>query len=404
MPFIKAIEQFDSVAIVGMEKNTGKTTCLNYVMNRLYDRGARIALTSIGVDGEERDVLYDTPKPRIILHKGMIFVTSEKDFEQREFPAEILSVSTRETPLGCLITARAKDSGRVVLSGPSDSAWLQEVIAGMKAYGVGITLVDGALSRMSLASPAVTDAMILCTGAACSSHLPELIRRTKFRCRLIDLPQVPASIHNLFSPLDNGVWLLTRKNDSIRKIGETVFTANNDLQQVLSGEVGSLGDFPDSRKISAMGDIALSKEIVTSEDNTRPEDMNMSVKNATSGDIIMMKDVAKTENAAMTGKVTETGEITIYVSGAVTGRFLENLRGKVRLVVRDFSRLFVSEQNYNCFIRNGGKVEVLQKAKLLAVCTNPVSPEGVSLDPLLLREQMQEALQLPVYDILRIKS
>ena len=336
MPFIKAIEQFNSVSIVGMAKNTGKTTCLNYVISRLQEEGRNIALTSIGVDGEERDVLYDTPKPRIVLHEGMIFITSEKDFEQREFPAELLSVSERSTPLGCLITARAKGSGKVVLSGPSDSAWLQEMIAAMRNYEVALTLVDGALSRMSLASPAVTDAMILCTGAACAAQLPELIRRTKFRCSLIDLPQVSASLHDLLFPLDSGVWLLTEKGETIKKIAGTVFTLGDDLEQALSGN------------------------------------------------------------------------LTVYAAGAVTDRFLKSLcartHSKIKLVVRDFSKLFVSILTYDRFIRRGGNIEVLQKAKLLAVCTNPVSPEGVHLNPVLLKEQMQEALQLPVYDIMQIMN
>jgi len=335
MPFIQTIEQFNSVAIVGMAKNTGKTTCLNYVIRRLHEEGRKIALTSIGVDGEERDVLYDTPKPRIVLHDGMVFITSEKDFEQREFPAEILSVSERATPLGCLITARAKGSGKVVLSGPSDSAWLQAMIAAMPDYGVEITLVDGALSRMSLASPAVTDAMILCTGAACSAQLPELIRRTKFRCQLINLPRVSAYLSELLFPFTSGVWLMTEKDEAIEKIAGTAFTFDNWEQPL-------------------------------------PENP------------------------------------TIYATGAVTDRFLKSLyahtRGNVRLIVRDFTKLFVSAPNYDRFVRKGGKIEVLQKAKLIAVCTNPVSPEGARLNPLLLREQMQEALQLPVYDILEVES
>ncbi len=309
MPFIKAIEEFRSVSIVGMAKNTGKTTCLNYVLRRLCEEQAAVAVTSIGVDGEERDILYDTPKPRIVLQEGMVFVTAEKDFEAREFSADVLAISERSTPLGRLVTARAKDSGKVVLSGPSDSQWMQEMITVMPEYGVTITLVDGALSRMSLASPAVTDAMVLCTGAACSAQLPELIRHTKFRCGLIDLPQVEA--------LDEKVFRI-----------KSVFTYTG------------TSTFPD----------------------------------------------------------------TVYVEGAVTDSFLKQLsaqmKGKITLIVNDFTRLFIQPLTYDIFTRRGGIIKVLQKAKLLAVCTNPVSPEGRSLDPYILKEQMQEALQLPVYDIM----
>lgn len=333
MPFIKAIEQFNSLSVVGMAKNTGKTTCLNYIIRRLQGEGRKIALTSIGVDGEERDVLYDTPKPRIMLHQGMVFVTSEKDFEQRSFPARRLSVSERATPLGRLITAEAQGSGIMVLSGPSDSAWLQEVIATMPAYGVALTLVDGALSRMSLASPAVTDAMILCTGAACSAQQSELIRRTKFRCSLIDLPRVSSSLYDLLFPLDRGVWLLTEQQEVI-KIADTVFTPQDGIRKLL----------PECH--------------------------------------------------------------SVYVTGALTDDFLRMLatlpQNGIRLIVRDFSKLFFSILTYERFVRRGGSIEVLQKPKLLAVCTNPVSPEGIRLDPLVLKEQMQEALQLPVYDIMMI--
>jgi hypothetical protein len=333
MPFISHILQHNSVAIVGMAKNTGKTTCLNYVMQRLQSEGVNIALTSIGVDGEERDILYQTPKPRITLSQGMIFITSEKDFEQREFSAEVLSVSERSTPLGRLITARAQGSGKVVLSGPSDSAWLQAVIAAMPEHGVELTLVDGALSRMSLASPAVTEAMILCTGAACSPQLPELIRRTKFRCSLIDLEQADSCLQDRLQTLPMGVWTQSKTSDEWEKISNSVFTFENVSEKFL-------------------------------------------------------QDIC-----------------TIYVSGAVTDVFFKLLNTKknqgIRLIVSDFTKLFITPLTYDKFISNGGCIHVLQKAKLLAVCINPISPEGTCLNSILLREKMQVALGLPVYDVVR---
>ncbi|MCL2502580.1 MAG: hypothetical protein FWE99_05550, partial [Bacteroidales bacterium] len=97
---------------------------------------------------------------------------------------------------------------------------------------------------------------------------------------------------------------------------------------------------------------------------------------------------------------------SVYVAGALTDDFLRMLatlpQNGIRLIVRDFSKLFFSILTYERFVRRGGSIEVLQKPKLLAVCTNPVSPEGIRLDPLVLKEQMQEALQLPVYDIMMI--
>jgi len=348
LSFIKEIENFSSVAIVGMAKNTGKTTCLNYVIERLYANGKKIALTSIGVDGEERDVLYDTPKPRIILHEDMVFVTSEKDFSECEFPAEILSMSERSTPLGRLVTARAKGSGKVVISGPSDSAWLQEILSELPKFGVEITLVDGALSRMSLASPAVTEALILCTGAACSPQLEELIRKTKFRCDLIELEQVDNVLKTQLQQFDDGVWVQNTNDNAWKKISDSVFTFE--------------------------GVIA-----------------NCEAVKQSGGQIDCFATLAMTNN-----KKT-------YASGAITDQFFKHLNTtknhNINLIATDFTKLFITPLTYDKFLRNGGKINVLQKAKLLAVCTNPTSPEGAYFDPMELQQEMQKALGVPVYDV-----
>jgi hypothetical protein len=331
MSLIKDIENHASISVVGMAKNTGKTTCLNFIIRCFGEKQKQIAVTSIGIDGEERDVLYDTPKPRITLYKGAIFITSERHYADKEFPAEMLAISNRFTPLGRLITARALDTGKVILSGPSDLEGLREMMANMSSMGVSLTLVDGAFSRMSLASPVVSEAAVLCTGAACTSQLPELVRRTKFCYRLINSEQAPESISAKLFSLGNGVWLLDKYGVE-DKIASSVFTFNSE-----------------AIKFSEKDD-------------------------------------------------------TVYVNGAVTDSFLETLcAGKMKevtLIVHDFSKLFIRQHTYDKFVRLGGKLQVLRKTKLIAVCTNPVSPEGVRLNPVVLREEMQRELQIPVYDIM----
>jgi hypothetical protein len=331
------IERYSSVSVVGMAKNTGKTTCLNYLIRRLQDAGRCCAVTSVGVDGEERDVLYRTPKPRITVYEDMLFVTSETDFAARECPAEALAVSDRSTPLGRLITARAQGTGRVVLSGPSDSQWLCETLTALKRRGVGLTLVDGALSRMSLASPAVTDALILCTGAAVTGVLQELIRQTQFCCTLIDSDTVDPALAATLQTLGSGVWLLDILNGKHRKLTDSVFTGHEAAEYPVMAESPA----------------------------TAP---------------------------------------TLYVSGAVTEPFFKTLSARrnagTTLIVRDFTRLFIEPATYEKFIRRGGHIRVLQKASLLAVCTNPVAPQGQRFDPLQLRNALRNALPWPVYDVM----
>lgn len=208
LPFITDILSQRSVSIVGLEKNTGKTETLNYILNRLQAEDMPMAITSIGVDGEQIDSVTQTSKPEITLPKNMVFVTSEQHYFQKKVFADILDVSERHTALGRLVTARALMSGKVLLSGPADTAGIKEVINRMKSFGVKTTLVDGALSRLSLASPTVTDAMILATGAVVSANLKELVRKTLYVKQLIDLKCVEPELADKLIPLEKGLWAI----------------------------------------------------------------------------------------------------------------------------------------------------------------------------------------------------
>jgi hypothetical protein len=98
----------------------------------------------------------------------------------------------------------------------------------------------------------------------------------------------------------------------------------------------------------------------------------------------------------------------IYTVGALTDKLLnliadsKNVKN-VTLVVKDFTKIFVSEMAYRIFCNRGGKIMVLQKSKLIAVCVNPTAPNGYVLDSDILCGKLQEALKLPVYDIVKNK-
>ncbi|MFA9372148.1 MAG: hypothetical protein ACERIH_10605 [Labilibaculum antarcticum] len=208
MPFLNDIENYKSLSIVGLEKNTGKTECLNYVLSRLRDSRKQIALTSIGIDGENRDQVTQTNKPEIELSEGMIFVTSELHYKQRKLVSEIIDVSRQSTSLGRLVTAKALTKGKVLLSGPASNHSIKELIADLKNKGVELTIVDGALSRKSIGSPAVTDAMILATGAALSANITQLVFKTKFVYDLIQLPEIEMNLKTQLSNVDSGIWAI----------------------------------------------------------------------------------------------------------------------------------------------------------------------------------------------------
>ena len=102
-----------------------------------------------------------------------------------------------------------------MLSGPADTAGLKSLIRHMKDFGVRTTLVDGALSRLSLASPIVTEAMVLATGAAVSGNIRELVRRTRYVCDLIDLEEVDEVLQERLDAIQQGVWAVGPEGECI---------------------------------------------------------------------------------------------------------------------------------------------------------------------------------------------
>ncbi len=93
MDLLSKIGALRSLSIVGMAKNTGKTVCLNYVLDQLQRSGKVIAVTSIGLDGEKSDQVTQTEKPEIELAEGIYFVTSEYHYRQRQLLSEICHLS-----------------------------------------------------------------------------------------------------------------------------------------------------------------------------------------------------------------------------------------------------------------------------------------------------------------------
>mgnify|MGYP003520451854 FL=1 len=172
---------------MGLEKNTGKTECFNYVMQRLPLDKIRVAVSSIGIDGETTDQVTKTAKPEIFLREGVYFGTSEKHYLTKLLTSELLEISDENTSLGNIVIGKALTPGKLLLSGPSSTNGLRRWMNEMRKYDIDLTIIDGALSRLSLASPAVSESMILATGAAYSANINTLVQKTAFVVQMINL-------------------------------------------------------------------------------------------------------------------------------------------------------------------------------------------------------------------------
>ena len=210
-----------SISIVGLEKNTGKTQALNFFIDYLRRKNICLGVTSIGIDGESTDQVTLTQKPRIRVYKNMIFSTCEKFYKEKDFVSEILNVGEDMSALGRTVTARAKEDGMIILSGPSIMSWMKKNIDSMLQLGCEKVLVDGAISRLSSSSPDVTDAMILSTGAALTLDMNELVRQTKYKVDLALLKPVDKLTSMVLATLGQGVWTIERESMCAKKLTDS---------------------------------------------------------------------------------------------------------------------------------------------------------------------------------------
>ena len=98
---------------------------------------------------------------------------------------------------------------------------------------------------------------------------------------------------------------------------------------------------------------------------------------------------------------------TLFASGAVSDRLLKTLAAKghdITLIVRDFTKLFITPEAYADYTRRGNRLIVLQRSRLLAVTLNPTSPQGFVMDSRRTCDTLSEALQIPVYDVMKINT
>ncbi len=185
--------QYRTLSIVGMAKNAGKTTALNYLIEEAMDEGISLGVTSIGRDGESQDVVTGTEKPRIYLDRDTLVTVPTQLYAAADAGLEILERTDWSTPMGDLLICRVADSGYVEIAGPPASMDTKRVCGRMFDYGCELILIDGAIDRKAIASPETSDAIILSTGAVLSRSMKRVVEETAHLVALYGLPEMPAS-------------------------------------------------------------------------------------------------------------------------------------------------------------------------------------------------------------------
>ena len=185
--------KYKTLSIVGMAKNAGKTTALNYLIEEAMDEGIRLGVTSIGRDGETQDLVTGTEKPRIYLDQDPIVTVPTQLYAMADAGMEILKKTRYSTPMGDLLICRVADSGYVQIAGPPAAMDTKRVCEELFGYGCDLILIDGAIDRKAIASPETSDAIILSTGAVLSRNMKKVVEETAHLVSLYSLDELENS-------------------------------------------------------------------------------------------------------------------------------------------------------------------------------------------------------------------
>lgn len=193
------LEDLQSLALIGMSKNAGKTTCMNHIIAAWEISGQRrpLALTSIGRDGETEDILSGRAKPRIYIPARTLIASAESTLQRSDALLEILELSNVRTAVGEVIVCRALSDGYVELAGPSTSEDISAISDLLIKHEPDcFFIIDGALSRRSQAGSGISEAVILAVSAGTSSNPEILAEKTTFALRLLQTPPINAEEQN----------------------------------------------------------------------------------------------------------------------------------------------------------------------------------------------------------------
>ncbi len=336
------------VAVVGLAKNTGKTVALNALLGELGAAGRVVGVTSVGRDGEERDVIDQRiEKPRVRLESGSLVATTAALLRGSALAFELLSETGVRTPLGEVVIVRLKEAGTIEVAGPSAAADVREAAEAMLSFGAEQVLIDGAVDRRAASSPEVSDALVMATGAVLSPDLEEVVARTRDAVELVRLPTVS----------EGSPWRRLARED-----------AGRPHSLLVDGSGGEPVELPPRFVLTAQA-----------------EDVSALLATNESASALLVA-----------GALPEA-----FVSDAALALRRGGGGRELTLIVADPTRAFLHERGPGHYRRQGVRIETLQPIDLRALTVNPVAPMAHSFDSGRMRALLgEEVAGVAILDVL----
>ncbi len=177
------------IGFAGTAKNTGKTTTASRLLKILRLSGHKIALTSIGYDGEDIDNVTGLPKPLYELRPGDLIATASDCLKIAPAGSyQVLQETNINTILGKIQIAEVAAETKFVLAGPNRRTDIELLLSFLDQFSPSYVFVDGALNR--IVPMIATQGLVLATGGSFDDDIATIVRHAR---ALSDLFQFPVT-------------------------------------------------------------------------------------------------------------------------------------------------------------------------------------------------------------------
>jgi hypothetical protein len=183
---VSLLRDFQIISIVGNAKNAGKTTVMNSYLDYLTEP---IAITSIGLDGEEIDQVTFMNKPQIYVKPGYFVATAEDTLKNFTCEYEIIRRTKLSTSIGMVVIVEVKSIGKVLVAGPAKVSDMEILITELKQIPISKIIIDGAFSRHVFAR--LSQATLLVIGANKSRDMNIVVNSAKLLVQKFKLSSNP---------------------------------------------------------------------------------------------------------------------------------------------------------------------------------------------------------------------
>ena len=241
------------------------------------------------------------------------------------------------TPMGEVQIVRSLSTGLVEIAGPSINSEVKFVCNELLRLGCDLVLIDGAFDRRSYASPLISQATILSTGASVSRDMQKVIQITNHTFNLLTLES------------EENVRIIQKANEIINK-----------------AKVGVINSDFSINKLNIMTTLDSVEEILTHlDDNSKYLVINGAIT-----DLFIVEFMKKSD---------------IYKN--------------IKILVPDTTKLFLSKKIFEKYSKKGGIIKVINKINIIMITINPTSPIGYEFDKYIFLSEMKKELTVPIYDL-----